>query len=424
MVKKIKKYLTKNEFLKNSVIMISGTALAQLLPIALSPILTRLYSPEDFGVLAIFTSLSVILIIFGTAKYDMAILLPKKDDYGINLLFLTFAIAAFVALVSFLLILIFHDKIIAFYKVPKLSLWLYFVPLVVFFLAGRTALVYFFMRFKNFKLISGIKIAGSSSTSVVQIGLFWTKNGTLSLITGYITGHIIAFGVLIKSLFKRKDLLKKVKRVKMIALARQYKKFPMIQMPSALIGRFSRELPNLLITPIFDAHVLGLFSLGFRILSAPSSLIGTSVSQVFMQHVNEELQKKGNVKQIFKSVLKKLLIVSIPIFLIFGLFSQTLFSFVFGKEWAESGLYVQILSPMFFVRFVTVAQASVLYVLEKHKLIFNLQLSMLILALAVFGVTYLVHFGVIQFFVIYSITFTLYYLVYFYFIWHSVKKIA
>ena len=424
MIKRIKKYFSKNEFIKNSLIMVSGTTLAQVLPILLSPVITRLYKPEDFGVLAIFTSLSVIFIIFANGKYDIAILLPKKESYGINLLFLNFILAAGVSLILLIIILVFHDKIILFYKAPRLGKWLYLLPVVVFFLAGRTSLSYYLMRFKDYKLISKIKVASASSISIIQIGLFFFKNGVLALISGYSIGHIVAYFGMMRSVLKRKELLKKIQRAKMIALAKQYKKFPLVQMPSALVGRISRELPNLLITPIFGAEVLGFFSLGFRILSAPSSLIGTSISQVFMQYINEKLQKNASIIGTFKSVLKKLLIISIPIFTILAIFSEPLFGFIFGKQWTESGLYVQILSPMFLVRFITVALTSVLYVLEKHKLIFNLQLSMLFLALLIFGITFLLKISVINFFVIYSISFTLYYLVYFYFIWLSVKKVG
>jgi len=49
----INKLKLKSEFAKNVLTLMTGTTIAQAIPIAISPILTRIYTPEDFGVFAL-----------------------------------------------------------------------------------------------------------------------------------------------------------------------------------------------------------------------------------------------------------------------------------------------------------------------------------------------------------------------------------
>ena len=152
MIKKILKYINKSEFTKNSLTLISGTTIAQLLPIAISPILTRIYTPEDFGVLALFMSLSMIFSIVAGGRYELAIILPKKDSYAINILALVIVLSGIFSVLLMFSILVFHDYFVDLLENPKISFWLYLLPLVVFLLVVFNGLNYFHTRFKNYKL--------------------------------------------------------------------------------------------------------------------------------------------------------------------------------------------------------------------------------------------------------------------------------
>lgn len=417
MIKAIKKYLNRSEFIKNTLTLISGTTIAQLLPVLISPILSRLYKPDAFGVLATFTSLTVIFSMIASGRYELAIVLPKKDSYGINILFLSFFLSLIISGILLLVVFLFHDKIVYLLKLPKISGWLYLIPFVVLFLSGYNALTYFLTRMKKFKQISTNKVIRSITVAIVQLGLFFTKNGTFALVTGYSTGQLGGEIAMLRSAIKNKKLLKQVNFAKMKALAKRYKRFPQVQMPSTLLNRLSTDMPNLLLASLFDAATLGFYSMGFRVLAVPSTFIGMAVSQVFMQAANEEFIKTGKITKIFKSVLKKLLIIGIPTFLIIGLFSKFLFGFIFGSEWTESGLYAEILTPLFFVRFIAASLSTVLYIFEKHKIIFSLQTAMFLLSVGIFAAGFYFKLQIIPFLWLYSIILTIYYLVHFFMIW-------
>ena len=121
----------KSEYSKNIITLLSGNALAQAIPIAISPILTRLYTPEDFGVVALFGSISVLFGSIVNAQYESAIVLPRKNDDAYSIASLSLLIATVFSIILFIVILIFHDCIVDILGTEEISLWLYFIPLVV-----------------------------------------------------------------------------------------------------------------------------------------------------------------------------------------------------------------------------------------------------------------------------------------------------
>ncbi len=86
MLSKIK---LKSEFSKNTLTLMIGSALAQVIPIIISPILTRVYTPEEFGIFALYITFISIGASLVTAKYETAILLPKKEENAKYLVYIS-----------------------------------------------------------------------------------------------------------------------------------------------------------------------------------------------------------------------------------------------------------------------------------------------------------------------------------------------
>ena len=127
----IKKFKVKSDFNQNVITLITGTTIAQAIPIAISPILTRINSPEDFGILSIFVSITAIFGSIANGRYELAIVLPKKDEDAINIFALGFIIVSCVSLVLLLLVVVFNGYCTTLLGNQEISFWLYFVPLVV-----------------------------------------------------------------------------------------------------------------------------------------------------------------------------------------------------------------------------------------------------------------------------------------------------
>ena len=129
----LNKFKPKSEFSKNVLTLMTGTTIAQAIPIAISPILTRIYTPEDFGVFALFIAITAILGTVANARYELAIMLPKKDEDAINIFALGFIITCFISLILLILVVIFNDYFTKLFGNDEISFWLYFVPITVFF---------------------------------------------------------------------------------------------------------------------------------------------------------------------------------------------------------------------------------------------------------------------------------------------------
>ena len=101
----LRKLIPQSTYARNVITLMTGTAFAQALPIAVSPILTRLYSPAEFGVFAMYLAVASILGVLVTGRYELAILIPKQDRDAIHIAALS---AALSVLLSGLLLLLRH----------------------------------------------------------------------------------------------------------------------------------------------------------------------------------------------------------------------------------------------------------------------------------------------------------------------------
>ena len=127
----INKFKPKSEFSKNVLTLMTGTTIAQAIPIAISPILTRIYTSEDFGIFALFIAITTIFGTIANGRYELAIMLPKKDEDAINIFALGFIITCFISLILLILVLVFNDYFTKLLGNEEVSFWLYFVPIAV-----------------------------------------------------------------------------------------------------------------------------------------------------------------------------------------------------------------------------------------------------------------------------------------------------
>lgn len=363
----INKLKPKSEFSKNVLTLMTGTTIAQAIPIAISPILTRIYTPQDFGVFALFVAISVIFGSIANGRYELAIMLPKKDEDAINIFALGFIITVAMSLLLLILVIAFHDYFLSLLNNEEIGAWLYFVPITVFFTGFWNILNYFNNRKKQYKDIAKAIIIKSIILAVVQLSIGFIKQGAAGLISGQILSQMFANMQLLKNILKDKFLLSKISRLKVIALAKRYKDFPKYSMWAILANALSQNLTNILISSFYSIATLGFYSLVQRVLGVPSSLIGSSIGQVFFQQATKEKHQTGKAVKTFNATVKKLIIIGLPAFGILFFIVEDLFAFVFSEEWKIAGTYSKILIPLFFIRFVSSTLSGILIVFEKQK---------------------------------------------------------
>jgi O-antigen/teichoic acid export membrane protein len=365
----------------------TGTTIAQAIPIAISPILTRIYTPEDFGVFALFIAVTAIFGTIANGRYELAIMLPKKDEDAINIFALGFIITTFISLLLLILVLIFQDKIVDILKNEDIRVWLYFVPIAVFFAGLYNILNYFNNRKKQYKDLAKATILKSIVLAIVQLSIGFIKQGATGLISGTIISQFFANTKLLTNIIKDKVLISKISKVKIIALAKRYKDFPKFSMWAGLANTLSSSLTNILISSFYGIATLGFYSLVQRVLGMPSALIGGAIGQVFFQQATKEKQQTGRAINSFNSTVKKLIIIGLPSFGILFFIVEDSFAFIFGEEWRVAGVYAQIVIPLFFMRFISSTVSSINIVFEKQRIGLYINILLLISSLSVFVIS-------------------------------------
>ena len=373
----LKKLKPKSEFSRNVLTLMTGTTLAQAIPIAISPILTRIYTPEDFGVFALFISIVGIMAVVSTGKYELSLILPKKDSFAYQLLILSGLLvlgAASVYLVGILLVSLFYNFDYIFYL----------LPITVIFIGLNNTFDKYNNRVKNYKLMSYQRVIKTTVESLISISfmlLFSIKTGLVwGFVLGFFVSNIIMLLVNIK-IFQKKAF--EVSKKKMKVLAKRYENFLKYNMPHALLNTVSVNIPIFLIPLYYGSYTLGLYAFGLKIVQAPLSLISSSMLNVLGQKMAEEYSQGNEIKSLFISTVKKLMLLVVLMLPLF-IFIDDLFAFIFGEEWRVSGFYVQILSPWILLVFVVSPFATIPHIYKQQKKAFKLEILYTALRIAPF----------------------------------------
>jgi O-antigen/teichoic acid export membrane protein len=412
----INKLKPKSEFSRNVLTLMTGTTIAQAIPIAISPILTRIYTPEDFGLYALFISITLIIASIVSGRYELAIVLPKKDDDAINILALGFIITVCLSVFFLIIVILFDNYFITFFNNEKIVFWLYLSPITVFLIGLFNLLQYFNNRKKNYKNIANATIVKSIVLSVVQLLMGFMHLGISGLISGQIISQIFANIILLKKIINYKLFISKVKIMKIIALAKRYKDFPKFSMWAVLANTLSLNLINILISSLYSIATLGFYSLVQRVLGMPSTLIGRSIGQVFFQEATKEKQKMGKINKIFNETAKKMFFLGIVFFGVLFVIVEDLFAVVFGEEWRIAGEFAKIVLPLFFIRFIVAPFTFIPIIFDKIKVDLYFQIGLLMTYIIIFIIGYYKDLDFHS--LLYVITFvvTIYYALYFLFL--------
>ena len=373
----------KSEFSRNVLTLMTGTTIAQAIPIAISPILTRIYTPEDFGVFALFVAIVGFLAIIASGRYEQAIIVVKYDKYAINIFVFSLMLICCTSIFSFIIILLFKEEILKLLGNNLLGNWLYVVPLTVFFVALFNLLTVYNNRTKHYQDIAKATIVKSLVLASAQIVIGFVKNGFGGLIIGQVLAQFFANLKLARNITKEKALFSSISLKSIFALAKKYTNFPRYNMPHALLGNISSNLPIYIFTPFFGSIIVGKYSLALMVVLAPMSLIATSTAKVYNQKLAELYNNKEDIYiftlEITKSLLKKIL----APFVIFVAFAPQIFSIVFGSLWVDSGKYIQIMSLYLILNLVVSTIAYVPSLLGLQKKAFNIALVQFLLLLLV-----------------------------------------
>lgn len=350
-------------FIRNVATLITGTTVAQVIPIAISPILTRLYTPDDFGLLALYMSVVGLVAVVSTLRYELAIVQPQHDNDAKAIVLLSALLLGIISFLCLLFAIFYNIFELDLLNNKEIGIWLYLMPLSILCIGGFNIINYWLLRKDAYKKMSLGKMIQGGSGGIFQ--LFFGFFKSYGLMIGQVLGQFIALCYMLW--LSRGDLksLHFIDRKIMMKNLKQYIDMPKYSTFGALMDNMSSNLPIFILNYFFNNFIVGIFSFTSRILSAPSALVSTAVSQAVYKKVNDMSGEGGDV---FGFILKMSLVLSIlffPFSICIWFFGETIFTFIFGKEWTQAGSYAKIIVIGIMVKFV-VSPLSVVLAIRKN----------------------------------------------------------
>lgn len=349
--------------------LISGTALAQLIPILIQPILRRYYSPEIFGAYSVYISLVGILSIVSSLKYELAIVLPRNDRMAINLFFLTLLVNLSFSGLLLIVIVIWVDKLLIFFNLSgSMRIYLYFVPVGIFFYSLYQSINYWLIRKKEFFAVSLNKFYRRGAEGLFQLIFKYVKLAH-GIILGDIIGHMANTLTGFWQGSKSGLNFSLVSLSKLRYVAGRYSEFPKFNAIPSFMSACSFLMPIIMINKFFSSEYTGYFDLSKLLLSIPLALISSSVSNVLLQRMTDNFRSKISLMKDILMVLSIVLLISVLEILIIQLFGVRLFEFIFGDRWGYSGEISKILVWSYTLNFIVASFSAAFISLNKIKLL-------------------------------------------------------
>ena len=370
---KVNSLLPKSTFARGVSVLVGGTAGAQLLMVLAAPLLTRLYTPEDFGLLAVFTALLALLTVIASGRYELGIPLPESDQDAANIALLSLAIVIVVTTLALTVFLIWPLEIANAINAPELEAYLWLIPLGVFFVGCYQVFNKWAVRSKQFGSIARTRVCQSLGTLAIQIGGF--KYGAPALLGGHAAGQGVGATGLALAALKRPEF-RRCSPKAMWKQATRYRDFPIYSTWTGLFNSASLQLAPILFIAFFGASTAGLYALTHRILSMPASLIGNAVGSVFLSSASEA-RRAGTLSDLVDRIHLRLISFSfLPLF-VTVILGPWLFELLFGTQWKKAGMYAQWMAPWLYAQFKWTPLSTISIVLELQKHLLAVDFSLL-----------------------------------------------
>jgi O-antigen/teichoic acid export membrane protein len=398
--------LPRGKFARSVAVMTAGTALGQGLVLASAPLLTRLYTPADFGMLAVYGSIVSLVAVVGALRYELAIALPEDDESAANLLLLALILVMVTSLLAGLGVWLLADQLVRLVNTAALKPYLWLVPLGVLGAGIYEALTFWAVRKKAFTTIARTRLTQGAGQVLTQIILGLLKLGPVGLLLGQALGKAGGSGTLATLAWKHdRESIKRISASGMYRAALRYRRFPMLSSSTAVLNYSGLYLPPILLAAFYGPQVAGWFLLGQRVIGLPTMVVGKSVSDVYMGEAAQLVRTDPHaLERLFTKTAKRLTLMGAPPLLVLGLVAPWVFALVFGEGWREAGVYAQLMAVAFLAQFVTTPLEATFAVTERQDLGLARHTIRLVLVVGSLSLAHLAKWGPILAIGLYSVS--------------------
>lgn len=354
----------KNRFVHSVSVLVGGTAGGQAIMVLAAPFLTRLYTPQDFGLLAVFVGLLSLLSVIACLRYELMIPIPDDDKEAAALFVLSLLSLLGVTFLSTVLLFLYGTALARLLNTPQLADYLYLLSLSTLLFGGYNALTYWAIRVKAFTLLAKTKV--SQAIAAVAIQLAGASLGPTALLFGQVAGFSAGSLSLGRHVLRRQwKLVAGVKWADMAVVAGRYKKAPLLSSWGAFFNMAGWQLPPIMFAVLFDPAVAGIYALANRVLNMPMQLLGQATGSVFISHA-AQAHREGKLRSLVASIHGRLAHIGMAPTLVLLFAGPDIFSLVFGREWRQAGVFAQWLAPWLYLVLVTSPLSSLFEVLHRQ----------------------------------------------------------
>lgn len=364
-------------FLRGVVVLVSGTAFAHAITALSLPVLTRMYSPADFSLLAIFSGILAVISVAGCLRFEVAIPLAEQAEKAFNLLILS--LASLLALVAALTAIVWFapNWTAAQFGRPDLQPYLILLPWGFLFAGTYSALQNWFVREKAFGLIAKSRVAQSAVSAGTQVGMGGFGVIPSGLIIGYMLNSGVACLTLGYRLISQGAVSTHVPKLTLKSLQKtwgEFSRFPKYSTWEALANSAAIQVPMLIIAAVIVGPEAGYLLLAMTVIQAPMALFGNAIAQVYLSRAPAEF-REGRLGSFTTDILGALIKIGVGPLLAVGIISPLLFGMIFGLNWERAGWLVTWMTPWFILQFLATPISMAMHITGHQRAAFFLQIG-------------------------------------------------
>lgn len=365
--------ITSSRFVRHVAGLTGAAAIAQATAVIATPVLTRLFEPSDFGVLAVFGSIVAVSGVLATLRYESAIPLPQDEREAWAVLDLALGLSIMVALLALVIVIVFGREAVEAFSSPGLERLMWLVPPATLLTGTYASFTLWATRTQEYAAIAKTKVTRATTTVGIQIVLgLASVGGPLGLGIGVVAGQAVG----IAPLARRAPLREMTRRglqqraLEAWSAAIRYRRFPLMSAPSAFLNTLTLHAPAALIAAAYGPTIAGLFAIAQRVLGVPMGFVGSAIGEVFMGDA-AAAHRSGELHRVLRLFQRTFLVLTFASAVLVGSVTAAapwLATTVLGDDWGEAGAYMRALAPMFAMALIAAPFGSVLAILERQDL--------------------------------------------------------
>lgn len=369
-------------FVRGASQLVLGTVAGQFVVILSAPVLSRMYNPEEFGVLAVYAAMLSLSASVATMRYEVAIPLPKADGSAAVLLVMAASVVVMVTLATALLTILWGGVVVTWANTPALAPHLWTVPLGVFLMGMHGVFTYWGLRKQAFGLVARTRVQQGFGMAATQLVLGHLRFGPLGLIVGHIVGFAAGFVSLARFWYDTGTASTRAWNLRrMYRRAHRYRDYPLYSSWGGVVNTAGLQLPVILFSSLYAPAVAGLYLLANRVANAPVALVAEAVGKVFYVSA-VTARRNGRLPELTLAVFDALLKSCLVPFALIVVVAPEFFSLIFGNAWAEAGAYMQWLALLMAAVFVFAPLAMLYSVLYRHREDLYFQVALFLVRIA------------------------------------------